>query len=462
MGVAVSSVIDELRAAVQGSIIVPGDAAYDRVRVVFSGAIDRHPGVIVRPASARDIARVIAIARDSDVELAVRAGGHSGAGHSSIDGGLVLDLRDMKAIDIGFEGRTAWAEAGLTAGEYSSAVGAHGLATGFGDTGSVGIAGITLGGGIGYLTRKYGLTIDNLLAAEMVTANGEHLYVDADTLPDLFWAIRGGGGNFGVVTRFRYRLQPVSQVIGGMLLLPATAEVIERFIARSEEAPEDLTSIVNVMPAPPMPFVPREHHGKLVVMALMCYAGDLREGERVLAPFRALAQPLADMLRPIPYVQMFPPDDESFRPTAVGRTMFIDRVDRSLAEATIDRLNASDAPMRVAQFRVLGGAMARVPADATAFAHRTKRIMVNVAAFYRGPEDRQRREQWVTDLAAMLYQGDDAAYVNFVGDEGPARVRAAYPGRTWTRLSAIKAKYDPTNFFRLNQNIEPAAAPVGK
>jgi hypothetical protein len=265
-----------------------------------------------------------------------------------------------------------------------------------------------------------------------------------------------------VVTRFRYRLQPVSQVIGGMLLLPATADVIERFIARSEEAPEDLTSIVNVMPAPPMPFVPKEHHGKLVVMALMCYAGDLTEAERVLGPFRALAQPLADMLRPIPYAQMFPPDDESFRPTAVGRTMFIDRVDRSLAEATIDRLNASDAPMRVAQFRVLGGAMARVPADATAFAHRTKRIMVNVAAFYRGPEDRQRREQWVTDLAAMLYQGDDAAYVNFVGDEGPARVRAAYPGRTWTRLGEIKAKYDPTNFFRLNQNIEPAAAPAGK
>jgi hypothetical protein len=389
------------------------------------------------------------------MELAVRSGGHSGAGHSVTEGGIVIDLRDMKSIEIDVAARTAWAETGMTAAEVSTAAAAHGLAIGFGDTGSVGIGGITLGGGVGYLVRKHGLTIDSLLAAELVTADGELLLVDADTEPDLFWAIRGGGGNFGVATRFLYQLHALEQVVGGMLVLPATAETVAGFIAAAEAAPEELSTIANVMNCPPMPFVAEEHHGSLVIMGMLAYAGSTEDGERALAPFRALATPLADMLKPMPYPEMFPPEDPDYHPTAAAVTMLIDAVDGPAAETIMEYLRQSDASLRVAQLRVLGGAMARVPADATAYAHRASRIMVNLAAFYEGPEDRTVRERWVADFAAALNTGDDGAYVNFLGDEGPERVRAAYPGATWDRLAAIKARYDPSNLFRLTQNVPP-------
>jgi hypothetical protein len=448
--------IPQLGAALSGPVITPDDTGYDDARQVFSGEFDRRPAAIARVADGADVSRVVAFARETGLELAVRSGGHSGAGHSTTDGGIVLDLRDMKALDVDVEGRTAWAQAGLTAVEYSVATGAHGLATGFGDTGSVGIAGITLGGGVGYLVRKYGMTIDDLLAADLVTADGALLRVDAEHHPDLFWAIRGGGGNFGVATRFRFRLHELDTVVGGMLFLPATADVVAEFIALAEAAPEELTTIANVMPAPPMPFLPEEHHGRIVVMALMCYSGETEAGERALAPFRSLATPIVDMVRPIKYPEIYPPEDESYRPTAVSRTMFIDSVDQGVAETVMKHLEASDASLRVAQLRVLGGAMARVPADATAFAHRASRIMVNVAAFYEGPEDKVVRQSWVDDFAAALRQDDAGAYVNFMVDEGEARVRDAYPGPTWDRLAAMKARYDPTNLFRLNQNIPPA------
>src|SRR5215218_9477784 len=230
----------------KGRIITPGDPDYDRARTVFSGAIDRRPALIVRAADAADVSRVIALARDSGLELAVRGGGHSNAGHGVSEGGIVLDLSELRALEIDVAGRTAWAETGLTAGEYTAAVGAHGLATGFGDTGSVGIGGITLAGGVGFLVRKHGLTIDDVLAAEIVTADGELLRVDAESHPDLFWALRGGGGNFGVATRFKFRLHEVDTFVGGMLLLPATPEVIASFVAEAEAAPEELSTIANV------------------------------------------------------------------------------------------------------------------------------------------------------------------------------------------------------------------------
>jgi FAD/FMN-containing dehydrogenase len=448
--------IPELRSDLKGRVIEPSDPEYDEARKVFLGDVDRQPAVIVRVADATDVSRVVTLARETGIELAVRSGGHSSAGHGVSEGGIVLDLADIKELDIDVEGRTAWAQTGLTAGEYTNAAATHGLATGFGDTGSVGIGGLTLGGGIGYFVRKYGLTIDDLLAADVVTADGELLSVDADTHQDLFWAIRGGGGNFGVATRFHLRLHEVGTVVGGMLFLPATPDVIASFIAEAEAAPEDLSTIANVMNAPPMPFIPEEVHGQMVIFVLMVHAGGGEAGERAVAPFRALATPIADMIKPMPYPEIYFPQEEEYRPTAVGRTMFVDSIDRKVAETIMEYLTASDASMRVAQLRVLGGAMARVPADATAFAHRTSRIMVNLAAFYEGPEDRDRREAWVDDFAAALRQSDTGAYVNFVGDEGEARVRAAYPGATWDRLAEIKARYDPTNLFRLNQNIPPA------
>ena len=454
--------IPQLRVVLNGRVIAPDDAGYDQARTVFIGGIDRRPAVIVRPADAADVSLVVSLARETGLELAIRSGGHSGAGHSVSDGGFVLDLRDMRALHIDAERRTAWAETGLTAGEYTTAAGAYNLATGFGDTGSVGIGGITLGGGVGYLVRKHGLTIDDLLAAEIVTADGQLLRVDAETHPDLFWAIRGGGGNFGVATRFQFRLHEVNTIVGGMLILPAMPDVIAAFIAEAEAAPEELSTIANVMPAPPMPFLPAEYHGQLIVMALMVYAGAIEAGQRVIAPFRALATPIADMVRPMPYPEIYPPDEGDYHPTAVARTMFVDRIDRGAAETIVEYLQASDAAVRVAQLRVLGGAMARVPAEATAFAHRQSRIMMNLAAFYDGPEDQTVRENWVADFAAALCQGDAGAYVNFLGDEGGARVRDAYPGPTWDRLAAIKGRCDPTNLFRLNQNIPPAIEGPGQ
>jgi FAD/FMN-containing dehydrogenase len=344
----------------------------------------------------------------------------------------------------------------LTAGEYTTTAGAHGLATGFGDTGSVGIGGLTLGGGVGFLVRKYGLTIDDLLAAEIVTADCQLLNVDSESHPDLFWAIRGGGGNFGVATRFQFRLHELPSVVGGMLILPATPDVIAGFIAEADSAPEELSTIANIMVAPPMPFLPPEVHGKLIVMGMLVYAGEAEAGERVIAPFRALATPLADMVRPMRYPEIYPPEEAGYNPVAASRTMFMDTVDRQVAEVIIARLQASTAMMPVAQLRVLGGAMARVPVDATAFAHRKSRIMANVAAIYQKPDEKPVHEAWVTDFAAKLRQGDDGAYVNFLGAEGEARVRAAYPDATWKRLAAIKARYDPGNLFRVNQNIPPA------
>ena len=448
--------ISQLRTLLKGQVIAPDDARYDAARMVFYGGIDRRPAVIVRAADASDVSRLVSFARETGVELAIRSGGHSIAGHSVSHGGIVLDLADMKALHIDAEGRTAWAETGLTAGEYTTAAGAFGLATGFGDTGSVGIGGITLGGGVGYLVRKYGLTIDDLLAADIVTADGQLLRVDAETHPDLFWAIRGGGGNFGVATRFQFRLHEVDTIVGGMLILPVTPGIIRSFVAEAEAAPDELSIIANIMTAPPLPFVPPDYHGQLIIMAMLVYAGEVEAGQRAIAPFRGLATPIADMVRPMHYPEMYPPEEGEYHPVAVARTMFMDAVDQSTAELIVDHLHASSAHMAVAQIRVLGGAMARVPAEATAFAHRGRRIMVSVAALYERSEDAAVHKSWVTAFATALRQGDAGAYVNFLGDEGKARVREAYPGATWERLVAIKRRYDPTNLFRLNQNIPPA------
>jgi FAD/FMN-containing dehydrogenase len=448
--------IQDLRAVVTGLVIGPDDEGYDEARAVFPGGIDRRPAAIVRVTDATDVAAVVAFARESDIELAVRSGGHSGAGHGVSDGGITIDIRGMRAIEIDDDGLTAWAQTGLTALEYSRAVAERGLATGFGDTGSVGIGGITLGGGVGFLVRKHGLTIDDLLAAEIVTADGELLHVDPETHPDLFWAIRGGGGNFGVATRFRLRLHELPTIVGGMLLLPALPETILSFLAEAEAGPEELSTIANVMPVPPMPFLPQELLGRLSILALMCFAGDAESGEKALAPFRAIATPLADMLRPVPYPEIYPPEMEDFHPIAASRTMFVDEIDEAAARTILQHLEASDAPMRAVQLRVLGGAMARVPNDATAFAHRDRRLMVNVTALAADPSELSTRAEWVGSLASSIQRGPEAAYVGFLLDEGPERVQQAYPGGTFDRLAEIKGIYDPTNLFRLNQNIPPA------
>jgi FAD/FMN-containing dehydrogenase len=454
-----STLIAQLRSSFDGRAIGPGDTGYDQARKVFYGKWDRRPAAVVRPTSAEEVAQVVTLAAESGSELAVRSGGHSLAGHSVSDGGIVLDLAELTALDIDLEGRTAWAQSGLTAGAYSAQVGEHGLATGFGDTGSVGIGGITLGGGVGFLVRKHGLTIDSLLAAELVTADSQILEVDDEHHPDLFWAIRGGGGNFGVATRFRFRLHELPSIVGGMLLLPGSPEVIEGLVAAAAAAPEELSLIANVMVAPPMPFIPASAHGQLVVMALLAYAGDAEAGERALAPIRALAEPLADMVQPMPYAGLFQGGGDDMEVVEESaRSLFCDTVDATAAKAVIEHLQASTAPMAVAQLRVLGGAMARVPVEATAFAHRHRPMMAGVGCVYEQAADRPAHDAWADEFAAALRQGDPGVYVNFLSDEGPARVREAYPGPTWDRLVEVKRRWDPDNLFRHNQNIPPGPA----
>ncbi len=318
----------------------------------------------------------------------MRSGGHSRAGHGTSDGGIVLDLSEMNAVEVDADGRTAWAQTGVKAGDYTRATGEHGLATGLGDTPSVGLGGITLGGGIGYLVRKHGLTIDDVLGAELVTADGELLEVDEETHPDLFWALRGGGGNFGVATRFQLRLHEIDDVVGGMLVLPASAELITGLVAAADAAPEELSVIANVMNAPPMPFIPAEQHGKPVVMALMVYAGDAEAGERAIAPIRALATPLADMVRPIRYPEMYEgpegPRAGIRRRHERARRCLRARGGRGDPRAPRDR-DGPDGRRPTPRPRRRDGAR---PRRRDRVRHRGAKLMVNVAAMYERPEER--------------------------------------------------------------------------
>jgi len=445
-----------LGSTLRGRVVSPLHADYDAVRAVPLANFDRRPAALVRVANAADVAAVLNFARTSSLEVAVRSGGHSIGGFSGTDGGLVIDLRDINGFEIDHEARTIWAGAGLTAGEVTAAVAPHGLIVGFGDAATVGIGGITLGGGIGYLVRKHGLTIDSLLAAEVVTAAGDIVIADASRHPDLFWALRGGGGNFGVVTRLKYRLHPLPAFTGGPLVLPATPETLVGFVAAAEAAPEELSTIAQVMPAPPLPFLPPEVHGKTLVLGMMAFAGEPDAAQRALAPFRALATPLADLVRPAPYSSMYISEGPGPAPVVTCRALFMDRIGLEEAGKLIELADRTDAPMRVAQVRVLGGAAARVPAGATAFAHRQSRILVTFLALYGDAGAAPRHDLWATECVAAMRQNDAGAYVNFLGAEGPLRLRAAYPGTTWDRLRRIKRQYDPQNLFRLNQNIPPA------
>jgi FAD/FMN-containing dehydrogenase len=448
--------IASLRADLDRKVIAPDDPGYDDARGVFFTGFDRRPAAVVRAADASDVSRVVNLAHETGTELAVRSGGHSRAGHGTSEGGIVLDLSEMNAVEIDAEGRTAWAQTGVKAVDYTKATGEHGLATGLGDTPTVGVGGITLGGGVGFLVRKNGLTIDDVLGAEVVTADGELLRVDEETHADLFWALRGGGGNFGVATRLRFRLHEIDEVVGGMLLLPASAEVITGLVAAADAAPEDLSMIANILKAPPMPFIPAERHGKPVVIALMVFAGDAEAGERAIAPIRALATPLADMVRPIRYPEMYEVPEGPRPGFDAGTNVLVDAFAPAAAEAILEHLETSTARMAAAQLRVLGGAMARIPDDATAFGHRRAKMMVNVAAMYESPGEGPEHQAWVASLATALSDGSSAAYVGFVGNEGDQGVRRAYPPATLERLADVKRRYDPDNLFRRNLNVRPA------
>lgn len=448
----------QLRAGLSGGLILPAELGFEERRRAWSRNVDRRPALIVQAANAQDVAAAIRFSRTHGLPLAVRSGGHSVAGHSQIEGGVLIDLGLLTDLDIDAAAATAWAGAGLRARDVTVAAFDHGLAISFGDTGSVGIGGLTLGGGIGFLVRKHGLTIDSLLAVEVVTADGDVLVASATEHPDLFWGLRGGGANLGVATRFHYQLNPIGTVLGGMLILPATADVVERSMRIAEAAPDDLTIIGNLMKLPPMPFVDPAFHGRVGWAVQLVWAGDPAEGQTWIDRLRSLATPIADLVGPMPYPGIYAFNEEA-EPAAPGvtRSTFLRAIDAPMLERLIELTDASTAPMALVQLRVLGGAMARVPVDATAFGHRAEPYMAGIFVILQDLAEREHHVAWADAAMEALAPAASSAYVNFLEDEGEARIRQAYPHGAYERLAEVKRRYDPDNVFRSNQNIAPKA-----
>jgi FAD/FMN-containing dehydrogenase len=447
--------MEALASRLAGRVVDADHPDYDTLRGIAHSNWDYRPLFVARVANAPDVADVVDFARRNQLQVAVRSGGHSVCGHSGSDGGVVIDLRDLDGIEIDLDAMTVWAGSGLTAGQLTQALDPHRVVVGFGDSASVGIGGITLGGGVGYMTRKFGLTMDSLVAAEIVTSSGSILTVDKANHAELFWALRGGGGNFGVVTRFCYRLNPLPEFTGGPLVLPATPEALAGFVAAAKAAPDELSTILLVMPAPPMPFLPPEVVGKTVLLGMMAYAGPAEAAQKVLAPFRALGTPMADLVGPGPYGMMYLPEDPSMKPSVSIRTLFKDDFSVADAATILEQLDRCEAPMRMAQVRVLGGAAARVPSAATAYAHRDAGMIVGFLAMDGTAEAAARHDRWADDGVRAMGGATRGTYVNFLADQGETMLRATYPGETWERLRQVKHNYDPTNLFRRNQNIPP-------
>lgn len=443
-------------ARLEGRVSLPGSPAWDTARRSWNLRYDPRPLAIVRAANPRDVAATVRFAREHDVPLTIRSGGHSLAGYGAADGALLLDLADLRSLDVDPVRRVAVAGPGLRAQGYSAAAAAHGLGTPLGDTASVGLGGLVTGGGVGWLTRAYGMTIDSLVSAEVVTADGDIRTIDADREPELFWGIRGGGGNFGIATRLTLRLHPVDRFLGGAIVLPPRVDVVRALLEVAHAAPDGLTLIPTLMRIPPLPFVASAHHGTLGLVVLTAWVGDLEAGRRAVAPIRAIAPAWGDMVAPMPYPAIYGLTEAGNAPTIdSSRSAFLDEIDDDAVRGLIEGVEASTADMTLVQLRVLGGAMGRVAPDATAFAHRSARIMAVMIATSGEPARQAGNEAWAIAMHDLVASRSTGVYVNFLHREGPARIRQAYPGVTYERLVALKRRWDPTNLFRYNQNIAP-------
>jgi FAD/FMN-containing dehydrogenase len=442
----------------RGRVVVAGDAEMaNAVRTVYGG-FDLEPAVVAFAEDSADVATAIRFAVDNDLEIAVRGGGHSPAGHSLTDGGLVLDLSAMDSMRIDLDARTATVGPGRKAGSYGAKAAEHGLVTGFGDTGSVSVGGITVAGGAGFLARNHGLAIDNLLEAHVVTASGEELVASDTHNPDLFWAIRGGGGNFGVLTELTFRLHELPQVTGGVFAMPASSHAIRAFAHACAEAPRSLSAVASVMIAPPMPMIPEHLHGTPVLVAFMCDSGDPGRASDVYRPFRELGAGVTDTIDVVPYPAMFFPQgggDDAPAPMVAIATAMVDSVDGA-ADAVMESLANPVGVMQMFGFRVLGGAVADVPHDATAYSHRDKLIMANAAAMVADAAELPGAQSAVNALLEHLgpHRG---AYSGFAGAGGSALTPQLYAPDTLQRLRQIKSLYDPHNVFHRNHNVTPAA-----
>jgi FAD/FMN-containing dehydrogenase len=439
---------------VQGEVLTPEHEVYDAARQLWNASFQRFPSIIVRCEDVADVAEAVRFANEQGLEIAVRSGGHSLAGLSMVDGGVVVDLSRMRTVEVDAEQRAAWVSPGITSDELAAQTLPHGLVLTTGDAPTVGVGGLTLGGGIGWLVRKHGLTIDHLLAAEVVTAEGRVVIASAEQHPDLFWALRGGGGNFGIVTRFQFRLEPVGLIVGGLVGLPMTAEAVRGYAELACAAPEELTTQLILTAAPPAPFVPESLVGTPVALVVACWSGDLEAGREVIGRFSQLAGgALIEMVDVMPYAALFEFLREPTQPGMYGvaRSGFVDELTDELLETMVSEC---PPPMSIVQLRVLGGAMARVPAEATAFAHRDKQFMLSFLGHGLTPELGAAAVDWAERLWAQACGWTDGVYVNFLGSIDEAeRIHEAYPGTTYERLVEVKRKYDPENRFHGNQNI---------
>jgi FAD/FMN-containing dehydrogenase len=451
-----------LRSQLRGALCFPGEPGYEEARTIWNAMIDKRPAAVVRAATAEDVVRAVDVARERKLLLSVRGGGHNIAGNAVGDGGLMIDLSPMKAVRIDPSSRTARVEPGVTLAEFDKEAQAFGLATPMGINSTTGVAGLTLGGGFGWVSRKYGLTVDNLLGADVVLASGAQVHASAEENQDLFWALRGGGGNFGVVTSFEFRLHPVGpEVLAGLIVHPLSnaKQVLQGYRRIAMSAPDDLTCWAVMRKAPPLPFLAKEVHGTEVLVLAVCYVGDPEKGQAAVAPLRALGKPIADVVGPTPFAGW----QQAFDPllTAGRRNYWKSHDFVELGDAAIDllveyagRLPSPECEIFIAQ---LGGAVNRVPATSTAYPHRDVNFAVNVHTRWGEASQDETCIGWARELFGRVApHATGGVYVNFMPADEAQRVSQGAYGPNYGRLARLKAKYDPSNLFRQNQNILPA------
>jgi FAD/FMN-containing dehydrogenase len=451
--------IEDLRAGVRGTVIGPNDEGYEEARRVYNAMIDRRPAAIVRTANAGDVMTALRAARDSELDVAVRGGGHSVPGFGTCDGGVVIDLSAMRSVRVDPVGRMARAEGGATWGDFNAATHAFGLATTGGIISTTGVAGLTLGGGIGYLARGHGLSVDNLVSADVVLADGRFVIASEREHDELFWALRGGGGNFGVVTSLDFAMHPLVDVYGGPMFfeLSEAETILRAYREIIADAPEELGAFPAFQIAPPLPFIPEDRHGDTLIAIVACWAGPLEEGENALKPFHDVAPVVAEHVGPMPYPALnsafdalLPPGMQHYWKAAFVKELTDDAI-------TAHVTHGPDVPFVSSTMHVypINGAAHRVAPDATAFGHRDANFAMVIAGIWPDPRDNERNIEWVRDYyAAIAPHSEKGAYVNFLAGDDQARVRESY-GANYARLAEVKRAYDPDNVFHLNQNIRP-------
>jgi len=446
-----TTLIAALRSNFRGQLILPTDSAYDTARRIWNGNIDRHPGLIARCAGTADVVQAVKFARANDLLVAVRGGGHNVAGRALCDDGIVIDLSGMRGVFVDPRQRTVRVQPGATLGDVDRETHLHGLAVPAGVVSRTGIAGLALGGGVGWLARKHGLTCDNLLSCEVVTADGDLTAADDTTNADLFWGLRGGGGNFGIVTSFLFRAHPVSMVFGGLVVYPRdqARAVLRRHRDLMPSAPEDFAAYAALLSTP---------DGVPAVAILGCHCGDPAEGERIWQPFRSIATPLLDAVQPLPFPMMQGLIDAAFPEGAHNywKSSFLKEQSDDSIDLIVELGNRAPSPMSSLVVEFYGGAVARADHPDTAFAQRRPAFNLGIMAQWTDPADTERNITWARDAADAVAPFASGGYLlNFLDEEGADTVRAAF-GANYPRLAALKSKYDPTNFFRLNQNVLPA------